>query len=71
MFYYLMKLHYSQTPPHSPFPNAQFYYLMKLHYSQTREIAVWSGHEFYYLMKLHYSQTPFEHTVALAGFTTL
>ena len=34
-FYYLMKLHCSQTLSHSHFINALFYYLMKLHYSQT------------------------------------
>ena len=35
MFYYLMKLHYSQTR-NSEYHNAdRFYYLMKLHYSQT------------------------------------
>ena len=34
-FYYLMKLHYSQTPTLSCSHNASFYYLMKLHYSQT------------------------------------
>ena len=56
-FYYLMKLHYSQTvglPLVSP---NLFYYLMKLHYSQTERSYDIFRLEFYYLMKLHYSQT--------------
>ena len=37
-FYYLMKLHYSQTG-YAPFGNIKpFYYLMKLHYSQTNSV---------------------------------
>ena len=35
MFYYLMKLHYSQTSVHNVIVAGTFYYLMKLHYSQT------------------------------------
>ncbi len=35
MFYYLMKLHYSQTHSTSVYNPTTFYYLMKLHYSQT------------------------------------
>ena len=34
-FYYLMKLHYSQTNLTISLLLLQFYYLMKLHYSQT------------------------------------
>ena len=34
-FYYLMKLHYSQTDFIRKAMRSQFYYLMKLHYSQT------------------------------------
>ena len=34
-FYYLMKLHYSQTCKLALMQITQFYYLMKLHYSQT------------------------------------
>ena len=34
-FYYLMKLHYSQTVIGFKKPIHKFYYLMKLHYSQT------------------------------------
>ena len=34
-FYYLMKLHYSQTIILLSFVDVLFYYLMKLHYSQT------------------------------------
>ena len=34
-FYYLMKLHYSQTRTSSFGIMIAFYYLMKLHYSQT------------------------------------
>ena len=34
-FYYLMKLHYSQTRMRTVAVNVKFYYLMKLHYSQT------------------------------------
>ena len=34
-FYYLMKLHYSQTIVISASLASMFYYLMKLHYSQT------------------------------------
>ena len=56
-FYYLMKLHYSQTG-YAPFGNIKpFYYLMKLHYSQTSLTVIISLFVFYYLMKLHYSQT--------------
>ena len=35
MFYYLMKLHYSQTKTLVGCKETLFYYLMKLHYSQT------------------------------------
>ena len=35
-FYYLMKLHYSQTGNLVIFVKLKFYYLMKLHYSQTQ-----------------------------------
>ena len=35
MFYYLMKLHYSQTNYAILLSFLSFYYLMKLHYSQT------------------------------------
>ena len=35
LFYYLMKLHYSQTKAAGLFGIEQFYYLMELHYSQT------------------------------------
>ena len=35
LFYYLMKLHYSQTRCRKTIWPCQFYYLMKLHYSQT------------------------------------
>ena len=35
MFYYLMKLHYSQTLIFLELKRKLFYYLMKLHYSQT------------------------------------
>ena len=34
-FYYLIKLHYSQTETPAAFNTSRFYYLMKLHYSQT------------------------------------
>ena len=34
-FYYLMKLHYSQTVYIQSVKRVRFYYLMKLHYSQT------------------------------------
>ena len=37
LFYYLMKLHYSQTAPCSRLHLMRFYYLMKLHYSQTND----------------------------------
>ena len=36
MFYYLMKLHYSQTIDAPESSIDMFYYLMKLHYSQTQ-----------------------------------
>ena len=58
-FYYLMKLHYSQTKGSGENDNNSFYYLMKLHYSQTIEISFSTSLAFYYLMKLHYSQTIF------------
>ena len=35
-FYYLMKLHYSQTSSGTETEDNSFYYLMKLHYSQTK-----------------------------------
>ena len=35
MFYYLIKLHYSQTEYEEKLNDALFYYLIKLHYSQT------------------------------------
>ncbi len=37
-FYYLMKLHYSQTKEQHFNARPEFYYLMKLHYSQTSEV---------------------------------
>ena len=58
MFYYHMKLHYSQTTIADYMGIPTFYYHMKLHYSQT---VVGNGITlglFYYHMKLHYSQTP-------------
>ncbi len=57
MFYYLIKLHYSQTllPSHNNL--ILFYYLIKLHYSQTPRTAFATSTKFYYLIKLHYSQT--------------
>ena len=57
MFYYLMKLHYSQTRFEGFALRILFYYLMKLHYSQTVEPKHSYQYSFYYLMKLHYSQT--------------
>ena len=56
-FYYLMKLHYSQTMQIILLKQIRFYYLMKLHYSQTAEAKAVISKPFYYLMKLHYSQT--------------
>ena len=56
-FYYLMKLHYSQTVGNGSGTVRMFYYLMKLHYSQTRTKRGLLEVTFYYLMKLHYSQT--------------
>ena len=56
-FYYLMKLHYSQTMIHTNMSSLMFYYLMKLHYSQTDVTRSYLTISFYYLMKLHYSQT--------------
>ena len=56
-FYYLMKLHYSQTTKASTKLHITFYYLMKLHYSQTHLLNPFTRLKFYYLMKLHYSQT--------------
>ena len=38
-FYYLMKLHYSQTILQVLYQQFSFYYLMKLHYSQTTSIT--------------------------------
>ena len=57
MFYYLMKLHYSQTATITIWTDNTFYYLMKLHYSQTKPGTPRHFNRFYYLMKLHYSQT--------------
>ena len=59
-FYYLMKLHYSQTKPTGCIYGLKFYYLMKLHYSQTTFELMKAPTAFYYLMKLHYSQTTLE-----------
>ena len=39
-FYYLMKLHYSQTSFHRYWSCVRFCYLMKLHYSQTINSAI-------------------------------
>ena len=39
-FYYLMKLHYSQTSAQTAGSQCRFYYLMKLHYSQTPPSSV-------------------------------
>ena len=63
MFYYLTKLHYSQTMLYFVIVRKRFYYLMKLHYSQTSSNRPNRTCRFYYLIKLHYSQT------AGAGFT--
>ena len=59
-FYYLMKLHYSQTSDLPANAISVFYYLMKLHYSQTVHKMKSNSLKFYYLMKLHYSQTKLE-----------
>ena len=37
MFYYLIDLHYSQTPQKKSNAPFWFYYLIDLHYSQTAE----------------------------------
>ena len=58
-FYYLMKLHYSQTLEFDASYSYMFYYLMKLHYSQTSDCNRPTRLRFYYLMKLHYSQTTY------------
>ena len=39
-FYYLIDLHYSQTPVVGKNANTEFYYLIDLHYSQTSVIDV-------------------------------
>ena len=57
MFYYLIDLHYSQTPVRGGTSQAVFYYLIDLHYSQTYIIERVETLEFYYLIDLHYSQT--------------
>ena len=57
MFYYLMKLHYSQTYAGHYCRLRLFYYLMKSHYSQTIKNPRITITGFYYLMKSHYSQT--------------
>ena len=56
-FYYLIKLHYSQTTVRKRYKTMQFYYLIKLHYSQTERTENYVFKKFYYLIKLHYSQT--------------
>ena len=68
MFYYLMKLHYSQTLTLSLLFLRWFYYLMKLHYSQTKSKQIVSPPLFYYLMKLHYSQTQVLSPLAVVTF---
>ena len=55
MFYYLMKLHYSQTALAADGASDTFYYLMKLHYSQTEKIAHYSA----FLVLLPYEITLF------------
>ena len=57
VFYYHMKLHYSQTTDDIVIEDTLFYYHMKLHYSQTLLKLVHMILVFYYHMKLHYSQT--------------
>ena len=56
-FYYLIKLHYSQTNRPIGQVLLLFYYLIKLHYSQTNLQVFVKMQKFYYLIKLHYSQT--------------
>ena len=68
LFYYLMKLHYSQTQLFDRYCKIVFYYLMKLHYSQTLSISFLSVLLFYYLMKLHYSQTDVQEAERTATF---
>ena len=68
MFYYLMKLHYSQTRFKGFCVERMFYYLMKLHYSQTQVATYIIFFPFYYLMKLHYSQTLLKSSIALIWF---
>ena len=67
-FYYLMKLHYSQTCCCRFWYLFLFYYLMKLHYSQTDYRKLRSIYRFYYLMKLHYSQTYSQHKSQFVTF---
>ena len=57
MFYYPIKLHYSQTTDQLSVPAFVFYYPIKLHYSQTIDGSACSIARFYYPIKLHYSQT--------------
>ena len=70
-FYYLMKLHYSQTRVPLLVLYIEFYYLMKLHYSQTIGLGIFVAGAFYYLMKLHYSQTSVCRIGERVSFTTL
>ena len=56
-FYYLTKLHSSQTFSVFPGYKLLFYYLTKLHSSQTAPVLLPRSGKFYYLTKLHSSQT--------------
>ena len=71
VFYYLIDLHYSQTPLLFFFYRCLFYYLIDLHYSQTSACKHPQVKTFYYLIDLHYSQTKTEQDSAKTCFTTL
>ena len=71
MFYYLIDLHYSQTPILEVTLPRLFYYLIDLHYSQTPILEVTLPRLFYYLIDLHYSQTLRDGTHPIYSFTTL
>ena len=70
-FYYLIDLHYSQTPSSTKSAKQAFYYLIDLHYSQTFTLTRLTMKGFYYLIDLHYSQTERLLNGLPFGFTTL
>ena len=70
LFYYLIKLHYSQTLYSAFCSSVRFYYLIKLHYSQTSNFEIMTllisaiirqNPYLYYITSFQYSQSDNAH----------